>query len=57
MGKNEDRQTFQTDKITAKSGIEFLLDKFKIYKISIAHDTWIRSICEAIEENAKRDAK
>jgi hypothetical protein len=54
MGKNEDRQTFQTEKITAKSGIEFLLDKFKIYNISIAHDAYIRSICEAIEENAKR---
>ncbi len=54
MGKNEDRQNFQTEKITAKSGIEFLLDKLKIYNISIAHDTWIRSICEAIEENERR---
>ena len=54
MGNFGSGPTVQTDKITAKSGAEFLIEKLKIYNISIVHETWIQNVCEAIEENAKR---
>ena len=47
--------TVQTDKITATSGAEFLIEKLKKnYPLSIVHETWIQNVCEAIEENERR---
>lgn len=55
MGAKGSGPTVQTDKITAKTGSEFLIEKFKKdLKLSIVHETWIQNVCEAIEENAKR---
>ena len=48
------RSGVKTESITAKSGAEFLIEKLKRYNISIVHTAWIQSVCEAIEENAKR---
>jgi len=56
MGNFGSGPTVQTDKITAKSGAEFLIEKLKKnYPLSITHIVWIESICQAIETNTKRD--
>jgi hypothetical protein len=57
MGNTGSGATVKTENITAKSGSRFLLEKLSIYKLSIVHVTLIQNVCEAIEENAKRDAK
>ena len=55
MGAKGSGPTVQTDKITAKTGAEFLIEKFKKnYELSIVHETWIQNVCEAIEENERR---
>ena len=54
MGAKGSGPTVRTRNINAKTGAEFLIEKLKIYNISIVHETWIKNVCEAIEENAKR---
>jgi hypothetical protein len=45
----------QPEKITAKTGANFIIEKLKKnVPLSIVHIVWIESICDAIEENAKR---
>ena len=56
MGNFGSGPTVQTDKITAKSGAEFLIEKLKKdCQLSITHIVWIESVCQAIETNTKRD--
>lgn len=44
----------KTENLNAISGAEFLIEKLKIYNISIVHETWIQNVCDAIEENERR---
>jgi len=45
----------QPEKITAKTGANFIIEKLKQnVPLSIVHIVWIESICDAIEENAKQ---
>jgi len=48
------KHSVKTENLNAISGAEFLIEKLKIYNISIVHDTWVRSVCQAIEENERR---
>ena len=55
MGNFGSGPTVQTEKITAKSGAEFLIEKLKKdCQLSIVHIVLIESVCSAIEENERR---
>ena len=55
MGAKGSGPTVQTDKITAKTGAEFLIEKLKKnYQLSIVHEVLIQNVCDAIEENERR---
>jgi len=56
MGAKGSGPTVKTENINAQSGAEFLLEKLKKnYPLSIVHEVLIQNVCEAIEENAKRN--
>ena len=43
----------KTSELNAQSGARHLLDRLKIYKLSIVHIALIQNVLEAVEENAK----
>jgi hypothetical protein len=46
----------KTENITAESGAAFLLEQLKKnYPLSIVHEVLIQNVCEAIEENTRRN--
>lgn len=58
MGNTGSGPTVRTENINAQSGAEFLIEKLKKnLQLSIVHEVLIQNVCEAIEENTRRNDK
>jgi hypothetical protein len=50
------KHSVKTENLNAISGAGFLIEKLKKnLNLSIVHETLIQNVCEAIEENTKRN--
>lgn len=54
MGGKGSGPEIKTANLTAESANRLLLERLKIYNLSIVHITLIQNVVIAVEENAKR---